>query len=159
MRKIFSDTISADVLRQLQAGTPPAEVTLDVSAPHLKRMLALAFAKALSELPVEKVRHCWAPLQSAYDNMDALHSKAAQELGRLFPNMQAHIPDGNEEEPTSDAEDDFAEEPTALQEGAEHGCAADTAGRLGVPVRRPPRAAATAANAAMDVLDQRGELE
>ena len=145
-------------------------------------MLALAFAKALSELPAEKVHHCWAPLQSAYDNMDALHSKvsalnepmcphplslacgaphgtqATQELGRLFPNMQAHIPDGNEEEPTSDAEDDFSEELTAEREGAEHGRAADAAGQLGVPASRPPRAAAIAANVAMDALDQRGEL-
>ena len=53
MRATFTDTISADVLRQLQAGTNPVDVTLDVSAPHLKRMLALAFAKALSELPAE----------------------------------------------------------------------------------------------------------
>jgi len=159
MRKIFSDTISADVLRQLQAGTPPAEVTLEGSATHLKRMLALAFAKALSELPAEKVLHCWAPLQSAYDNMNALHAKAAQELGRLFPNMQEHVPDGEDEEPTSDAEDDFAEELTTQRESAEHSRAADAAGQLGVPARRPPRAAAAAANAAMDVLDQRGELE
>ena len=86
-------------------------------------------------------------------------TQAAQELERLFPNMQAHIPDGNEEEPTSDAEDNFAEELTAQrEEGAEHGRAADAAGQLGVPARRPPRAAATAANAAMDALDERGEL-
>jgi hypothetical protein len=75
MRAIFGDAISADVLKQLESGTAPADVTLDVSAPHLKKMLALAFAKALSELPAEKVRHCWAPLQVAYDNMDALHAK------------------------------------------------------------------------------------
>ena len=49
MRKIFTDTISADVLAQLQAGTDPTAVTLDVSAPHLKHMLASAFAKALSD--------------------------------------------------------------------------------------------------------------
>ena len=49
----------------------------------------------------------WYPLSLA---CGAPHgTQAAQELGRLFPNMQAHIPDGNEEEPTSDAEDDFAE--------------------------------------------------
>ena len=98
----------------------------------------------------------WYPLSLA---CGAPHgTQAAQELGRLFPNMQAHIPDGNEEEPTSDAEDDFAEELTAQREGAEHGRAADAAGQLGVPARRPPRAAATAANAAMDALEQRGEL-
>ena len=44
----------------------------------------------------------------------------------MFPNMQAHIPDGNEEEPTSDAVDDFAEELTSQREGAEHGRAAET---------------------------------
>ena len=38
---------------------------------------------------------------------DSLHSKAAQDLERLFPNKQAHIPDGNEDEPSSDADDDF----------------------------------------------------
>ena len=54
---LFSDAISADVLAQLQAGTEPAAVKLDVSAPHLKGMLAVAFAKALSELPREKVLH------------------------------------------------------------------------------------------------------
>ena len=62
----------------------------------------------------------------------------------------------SEEEPTSDAEDDVAEELTTQRESAEHSRAA---GQLGVPARRPPRAAAAAANAAMDVLDQRGELE
>ena len=64
--------------------------------------------------------------------------------------MQAHIPDGNEEEPTSDAEDDFEEELTTQKEAAEHGRAADAAAQLGVPARRPPRAAAMAANAAIN---------
>ena len=101
MRLTFNDVISADVLKQLQAGTRPADVQLDVSAPHLKGLLATALAKALSELPAEKVRHCWAPLQAAYDDMDTLHAKAAQDLQRLFPNMQVHVPEGNEEEPSS----------------------------------------------------------
>jgi hypothetical protein len=35
MRAYFTDIISADVLKQLQAGTNPADVKLDVSAPHL----------------------------------------------------------------------------------------------------------------------------
>ena len=85
-------------LAQLQAGTAPVDIKLDTTAPYLKRLLAMAFAKALSELPSEKVRHCWAPLQAAYDDMEALHAKAAQDLARLFPNMQAPVPDGNEEE-------------------------------------------------------------
>ena len=189
MRKMFSDAISADILKQLAAGTPPANVTLDVSAPHLKSMLALSFAKALSELPAEKVRHCWAPLQVAYDDMDALHTKvrahrndpalpkhgsshavggslqASGDLERLFPNKQAPVPDGDEPEPSSDAEDDF--EDVAFEETpsqarrrveAEHRVAADAAGGLGVPTQRPTRAAATAANQAMDALHERGDL-
>ena len=55
MRAYFTDVISADILRQLQAGTNPTNVQLDVSAPHLKSLLGLAFAKALSELPKETV--------------------------------------------------------------------------------------------------------
>ena len=149
MRAIFGDTISADVLKQLNAGKAPADVTLDVSAPHLKRMLALAFAKALSELPAEKVRHCWAPLQVAYDDMDTLHAKAASDLERLFPNKQVYAPDGNEEEPSSDVEDDFEDpdfEQVHAHVQAQHAHAADTAGALGVPAQRPTRSAATAAN-------------
>ena len=168
MRRIFGDAISADIMKQLQAGTSPTDVTLDVSAPHLKSLLAKAFAKALSELPRETVLHCWAPLQRAYDDMDALHAKAEQDLPRLFPNMQAHVPDDNEEEPASYADDDF-EEPApqgaALQraraEGgrAEHARAADMAEANGAPVRRGPiRAAAAAANAEMNAMDVRGEL-
>ena len=167
MRRYFSDVISADVLAQLQAGTDPVDVTLNVSAPHLKEMLAVAFAKALSELPAETVLHCWAPLQPAYDDMGALHTKAASQLERLFPNMQTHVPDGNEEEPASDADDNYEEpEPRgrdaqrarAEVERAEYSRAADMAVAAGVPQRRPARQAAAAANAAMDAMAGRGEL-
>jgi hypothetical protein len=168
MRATFTDTISADVLRQLQAGTNPVDVTLDVSAPHLKHMLAIALAKALSELPKETVLHCWAPLQAAFDDMTALHAKASEQLDRLFPNKATHVPDAVEEEPMSDADDDY-EEPAPKEkrgqrkcadaESAEHDRAADVAVANSVPARRPFRAAAAAANAAMDVLDERGELE
>ena len=78
--------------------------------------------------------------------------------------MQAPIPDGNEDEPSSDAEDDFDptydETPTQSRTRveAEHRLAADAAGGLGVPAQRPARAAAAAANQAMDVLHTRGEL-
>ena len=109
MRRYFSDVISAHVLAQLNAGTNPSDIKIDVSAPYLKMLLAVAFAKALSELPTETVRHCWAPLQAAYDDMSSLYEKAALDLVRLFPNMQAPIPDGNEKEPSSDADDDFEE--------------------------------------------------
>jgi hypothetical protein len=113
------------------------------------------------------VLHCWAPLQPAYDNMAALHAKAATQLERLFPNMHTYIPDGNEEEPSSDADDDFEEpEPEgsdaqrarAQAERAEHGRAADTAVATGVPEQRPRRAAAAAANERMDAMEARGEM-
>ena len=128
-------------------------------------------AKALSELPAEKVRHCWAPLQAAFDDMDTLHAKAASQLARLFPNMDTHVPDGEEEEPPSDADDDY-EEPEPQGRDAQRRRAADErdgrahsrrrhghmAVAAGAPEQRPRRAAAAAANAAMDVLEQRGEL-
>jgi hypothetical protein len=167
MRQTFNDIISAKIMEQLQAGTAPPNVTLDVSAPHLKRLLAIAFAKALSELPTATVLHCWAPLQRAYDDMDTLHAEAVKELERLFPNKLTAIPDGNEEEPDSDADDDFEEpEPKGAQaqrkhheaEKAEHKRAADIAVANGATERRPSRAAAVAANAAMDMLQQRGAL-
>jgi hypothetical protein len=167
MRAFFNDTISADILKQLQSGTQPVDVKLDVSAPHLKHMLAVAFAKALSELPAETVRHCWAPLQAAYDDMEALHAEAATQLERLFPKSATYVPNGNEEEPSSDADDDY-EEPApkgasaqrqrAEAEKNEHLRAADAAAANGIPARRPARAAAAAANAAMDALEERGEL-
>ena len=166
MRTYFGDVISAEVLAQLNAGTSPADVALDVSAPRLKRMLALAFAKALSELPAEKVRHCWAPLQIAFDKMNELHAKAASQVERLFPNRQAFVPADIEEEPISDVDDDFADDdpeeqpqPRARVERAEaeQRRVADAAADLGVPTQRPRRGAAVAANAAMDTLHARGE--
>ena len=99
--------------------------------------------------------------------MDALHAEASEQLERLFPNMATHVPDGEEEEPSSDADDDY-EEPApketraqrtrAAAERAEHARAADVAVANGVPAQRPSRAAAAAANAAMNTLDARGEL-
>ena len=99
--------------------------------------------------------------------MEALHAKAVSQLARLFPNMETHVPDGEEEEPSSDADDDFEEpEPQvrdaqrrrAADERNEHTRAADMAVAAGAPEQRPQRAAAAAANAAMDALEQRGEL-
>ena len=95
--------------------------------------------------------------------MDALHTKAEQQLERLFPNMEVPAPDGNEEEPSSDADDDYEEaDPPGqtqtqrtMQERAEHARAAGMALEHGA---RPSRAAAAAANAAMDAMHQRGEL-
>ena len=81
--------------------------------------------------------------------------------------LATHVPDGEEEEPSSDADDDFEEPaPTARDalrrhaaaERAEHDRAADLAARDGAPEQRPRRAAAAAANEKMDALEKRGEL-
>ena len=105
--RMFNDVISKAVLEQLAAGKAPNEVVVDYSAPHLKKLLATAFAKALSELPTEKVIHCWAPLVDAYDKMTELHAEASKDLTRLFPNMKPFAPEGNEDEPNEQACDDF----------------------------------------------------
>ena len=81
----------------------------------MKQMLANSFAKALSELPAEKVLHCWLPLKPAWDDRVTLHAKAKEELSRLFPNHgQAAAdaaPEGTELEPdpviTDETGDDF----------------------------------------------------
>ena len=131
------------------------------------RTAPTAFARALSNLPKETVLHCWAPLQAAFNDMNALHAKAMDQLERLFPNKATHVPDDNEPQPSPDADDDY-EEPAprwtsaqrkrAEKESAEHARAADAAVANGAPPRRPSRAAAAAANAAMDALEQCGEL-
>lgn len=77
--------ISKSVMEQLDS-VELSNIKIDVSAPYLKHMLATSFAKALSEVPSEKVIACWAPLQEAWDNKEALHADAKKELIRLFPN-------------------------------------------------------------------------
>ena len=79
------------------------------------------------------------------------------------------MPDGEEEEPSPDADDDY-EEPQppgrdaqrrrAAAERNEHNLAADRAVAACAPEQRPWRAAATAANAATDALplEHRSEL-
>ena len=62
MRKYYTTIISSEVMRQLDAGANVATIKIDTSAVYLKRMLANSFAEALSQLPKEKVVHCWAPL-------------------------------------------------------------------------------------------------
>jgi hypothetical protein len=78
-----------------------------------------------------------------------------------------YVPDGEEEEPSPDADDDYeepapketrAQQTRAAAESAEHDRAADAAVANGAPAQRPSRAAATAANAAMDALEVCGEL-
>ena len=72
--------------------------------------------------------------------MDELHASAAQQLQRLFPNKQVPVPDGNEEEPSSDVEDDFETDEGLAARDAEHERAATAAGKAGVPARRSGRA-------------------
>ena len=124
----------------------------------LKKLLATAFATALSELPREKVVHCWAPLAEAYTRMNELHASASDHLDRLFPNKQTHVPDGNEAEPSSDVEDDFdTDEGLAAQEAeeAEYARMAAAGTVAGVPTRRSGRAAAAVATAAADEARER----
>ena len=113
-------------------------------------LLATAFAAALSQLPSDKVLHCWAPLSDAYTK---IHATAAQQLERLFPNKQVHVPDATEDDPSSDVEDDFddfdTDEALAAQE-AEYERVAAAADNAGVPTRRSGRAGAAAATAAMN---------
>ena len=85
MRRVYTDVISKSVLEQLDL-VELSDIKIDVSAPYLKHMLATSFAKALSELPSDKVIACWAPLQEAWDNKEASHAEAKKELIRLFPN-------------------------------------------------------------------------
>ena len=96
--------------------------------------------------------------------MDALHAKAKEQLNRLFPNRATHVPDGTEEEPSSDAEDDFDEPATTAQSAqqcaeTEHARTADVAVANGVPALRPSRTAATAANVRMNVNDMQARSE
>ena len=86
MRAYYTDSISKEVLRQMAAGADVSTIKINTSAGYMKQMLACSFAKALSELPREKVVACWQPLQSAWDDRIALHAKAKAELSRLFPN-------------------------------------------------------------------------
>ena len=138
MRRTYNDTIAAEVLRQLRAGTPIREVVIDVSAPYLKALLARSFAKALSELPTETMVHCWAPLQEAFTKMDQLHTEASEpeELARLFPKSRhAAVLDGNEPEPDVDALDDLdLDDPSATDEAHDHERMYNLVVAWGVPV-------------------------
>ena len=105
MRRYYTDTISIAVLKQLQSGIPFSEIKIDTSAPYLKALLATAFAKALSELPSDKVRNCWEPLSAPIreKGLAALHAEAKTQLTRLFPNLasggMADAPSETELEP------------------------------------------------------------
>ena len=71
-------------------------------------------------------------------------------MERLFPNKATHVPDGNEEEPSSDVEDDFETDEGLAARDAEYERVATAAANAGVPARRSGRAGAAAATAAMD---------
>ena len=87
-------------MRQLDAGANVATIKIDTSAPYMKHMLANSFAEALSQLPKEKVVHCWAPLQESWDNRIELHTEASKDLARLFPNHAVDMgPTATEAEP------------------------------------------------------------
>ena len=73
MRSFYTDTIAKAVLQQLDSVTL-SDINIDTSAPYLKQMLAKSYARALSQLPREKVIHCWAPLQEAWDKKEELHT-------------------------------------------------------------------------------------
>ena len=85
MRHVYTDVISKSVMEQLDS-VELSKIKIDVSAPYLKHLLATSFAKALSEVPSEKVIACWAPLQEAWDSKEKLHAEAKKDLIRLFPN-------------------------------------------------------------------------
>ena len=131
---------------------------VDVSAPYLKKLLVTAFARALSELPREKVVQCWAPLADAYDKMNELHATATQQLPRLFPNQQTYVPGENEQEPDSDVDDDFDTDEGLAARDAEYEAMATAAAGAGVPPRRSGRAGVAAATAEMGAARERERL-
>ena len=120
MRAFYTDVIAKVVIEQLASGVPLSEIKIDTSAPYLKAMLAKSFAHALSQLPCEKVLHCWAPLQDAWDKKEVLHAEAKEKLAHLFPNSVVDVgPAETEPEPdpiiNDETGDDF--ETTTADEG------------------------------------------
>ena len=65
---------------------------------------------------------------------------AQQQLGRLFPNGRAAVPDATEQDPSSDVDDDFDTDEGLAQRDAEYERAAAAATAAGVPARRSSRA-------------------
>ena len=111
--------------------------------------------------------HCWAPLEQVFDDTNALHAKASEQLERLIPNMATHVPDDIEEEPSSDADDDYERSQCRKMRARSKDAQRLSARNMRAlpmptalpPSARPSRAATAAANAAMDAMDARGELE
>ncbi|KAL3929672.1 MAG: hypothetical protein SGPRY_001857 [Prymnesium sp.] len=71
-----------------------------------------ALAKALPELPLEKVLHCWYPLAKPIqdEGLENLHAKAKERLNVLFPNRSDEDQVEVEPEPTPELRgvDDFS---------------------------------------------------
>ena len=66
MRHYYSEHFMTCVLAELRKGKSATQIKIDVTAPSMKTLLAVTFAKALSELPEDKVRKCWFGLQKAF---------------------------------------------------------------------------------------------
>ena len=102
MRHYYSEHFMKFVLAGLREGKTAEQIKIDVTAPNMKTLLAVTFAKALSELPAEKVRKCWFGLQKAFpsDNTDheALLQEAKANRARLFEGGAG----GGAPEPTED---------------------------------------------------------
>ena len=83
-------------------------IKIDVTAGPMKTLLATSFARALSELPAEKVRTCWAALAKAFpsDNTDhaTLLLEAKANRDRLFPSGAMPEPTETEAEAQANAE-------------------------------------------------------
>ena len=90
------------VLEKLRAGATAEAIKIDVTAGPMKTLLATSFARALSELPAEKVRTCWAALAKAFpsDNTDhaTLLLEAKANRDRLFPGGAMPEPTETEED-------------------------------------------------------------
>ena len=82
--------------------------------------------------------------------MDALHAEASEQLGRLFPNMETHVPNETEDDPSSDVDDDFDTVEGLAAREVEYQRTAAAATAAGVPPRRSSRTSLVASTAAAD---------
>ena len=84
------------VLTELRAGKTAEQIKIDVTAPKMKTLLAVTFAKVLSELPRGNVCKCWLGLQKAYPsdnpNHEALLQEAKANRVRLFEGQHSERP-------------------------------------------------------------------
>ena len=108
MRHYYSEHFMKFALEKLRAGAIAEAIKIDVTAGPMKTLLATSFARALSELPAEKVRTCWAALAKAFpsDNTDhaTLLLEAKANRDRLFPSGAMPEPTETEAEAQANAE-------------------------------------------------------